>query len=261
MAQAPAFYALKRRAGSPHERRRAVALAESFAFGDMWFNACSAFGDRVVASSWTYSLKTRLGDGTPVRPEPLPAFDLFATRIWQVELSELAGEFPAWVREAHALRRRSPEPAGRTNRGGWNSTSNAVLDAPGFAGLNDRIRRACRTALIEMGVAEPAFRLQSWFNIHDRGGFNFLHMHDNVMLSGCFYLSVPAGSGNLVFRDPRPGVLNSFIKGNGPNAHKDVQLKPRDGLLVLFPHWLEHYVEPHDANEARIAIPFNATAD
>lgn len=211
-----------------------------------------------MTTSWTYSLKTSLGGAVPAAPETLPAFDLFPTRIWQVELSELAGEFPAWIEAAHDLRRRAPEPAGRTNRGGWNSTSNAVLDDPALADLKARIQRACRTALVEMGVAEPAFQLQSWFNIHDRGGFNFLHMHDNVMLSGTFYLSVPPGSGSLVFRDPRPGVLNSFIKGNGPNAHKDVHLKPRNGLLVLFPHWLEHYVEPHDGDEPRIAVPFNA---
>ena len=211
-----------------------------------------------MTNSWTYNVKTRLGDNTPAGEAPLAPFDLFPTRIWQAELRELAGAFPAWIQAAHDLRRQSPEPAGRTNRGGWNSVSNAVLDEPAFASLNDRIQRACHAALTEMGVAQPVFKLQSWFNIHDRGGFNFLHMHDNVLLSGSFYLSVPPGSGNLAFRDPRPGVLNSFVKGNGPNAHKDMHLKPRDGLLVLFPHWLEHYVEPHEATEARIAIPFNA---
>ncbi len=210
-----------------------------------------------MTSPYGYNLRTRFG-GAPAAASGLSAFDLFPTRIWQGAAEDLGGQLRAWAGEALELRRRSPEPAGRTNRGGWNSQSNAVLDDPAFAPLNGRVRAACEAALSEMGVGQPRFQLQSWFNIHDRGGFNFLHMHDNVMLSGCFYLSVPQGSGALVFRDPRPGVLNSFVKGGGPNAHKDVQLKPRDGLLVLFPHWLEHYVEPHDGAEPRVAIAFNA---
>lgn len=61
-----------------------------------------------------------------------------------------------------------------------------------------------------------------------------------------------------MFRDPRPGAANSRIKGRGANAHRDIHLTPSDGLVVLFPSWLEHYVEPHRGDEARIAIAFNA---
>ena len=66
-------------------------------------------------------------------------------------------------------------------------------------------------------------------------------------------------SPNMVFRDPRPGVLNSPFKGGGLNAHNDVQLAPEAGLVVLFPNWLEHHVEPHDNEAPRISISFNAT--
>ena len=69
---------------------------------------------------------------------------------------------------------------------------------------------------------------------------------------------VPPGSGAFVFRDPRPGVLHGFVKGGVPNGHADVHLTPSDGLLVLFPCWMEHYVEPHDGDEPRITIAFNA---
>jgi hypothetical protein len=71
-------------------------------------------------------------------------------------------------------------------------------------------------------------------------------------------LQVPPGSGNLVFRDPRPGVINSFCKGAMANGYSDVRLKPDAGLLVLFPHWLEHYVEPHAGEGPRMVIAFNA---
>lgn len=159
------------------------------------------------------------------------------------------------------MRAASPEPAGRTNRGGWNSGGHGLLEMPAFAELRDTVRAQCRFVLGEMGQPDLAFRLQSWVNIHDRGGFNFLHIHEGCLLSGVFYLRVPAGSGNLVFRDPRPGVLNSFAKGSGPNGHKDIQLRPDDGLLVIFPHWLEHFVDVHDSELSRVSIAFNAVRE
>ena len=190
--------------------------------------------------------------------ETAAAFDLFATRIWQVRLRRLAPRFAEWALALTAMRAASPEPAGRTNRGGWNSEGHDLLEQPVFADLREAALAHCRHALAAMGAGDLAFELKAWANIHDRGGFNFLHLHDGCLLSGTFYLQVPDGSGALVFRDPRPGVLNGFAKGSGANACKDVHLRPEAGLMVLFPHWLEHYVDVHASDAPRIAIPFNA---
>lgn len=201
-----------------------------------------------------------MGEGISAQAKLMPAqaFDLFPTRIWQVPLKPLAPHFGPWAEAILAMRAAAPVPAGRTNRGGWNSVDNAVLEQPVFAELRQAVRHYCAQAFNEMGVGSPAFELQSWVNIHDRGGFNFQHMHEGALLSGTFYLQVPEGSGSLVFKDPRAGVLNSYARGNGANAYKDIQLRPSAGLLVLFPHWLEHFVEPHESDAVRICIPFNA---
>lgn len=192
-----------------------------------------------------------------VSPE-LRSADLFPTRIWQATLAPLAPYLPGWVEAVLEMRAASPEPAGRTVRQGWNSEDMAVLERPDFAALRYAIHAACGGALADMGQGERAFELQSWVNLHDRGGFNFLHMHEGSLLSGSFYLQVPAGSGEFVFRDPRPGVLHGYVKGGVPNGHADIHLTPSPGLLVLFPCWMEHYVEPHEADEPRITIAFNA---
>jgi uncharacterized protein (TIGR02466 family) len=188
----------------------------------------------------------------------LQSFDLFPSRIWQEHWPSLTSQLPAWTQLVMAMRAASPVPAGRTVRQGWNSTDMAVLDRPEFSALNQSIRAACSGALREMGQEKIAFTLQSWINMHDRGGFNYLHMHEGSLLSGTFYISVPPGSGQFVFRDPRPGVLNGSIKGGVPNGHADVHLTPSAGLMVLFPCWMEHYVEPHESDQPRIAIGFNA---
>ena len=45
--------------------------------------------------------------------------DIFVTRIWQAELSGLAPFFDGWTKEVHTLRAKTPTPAGRSNRLGW----------------------------------------------------------------------------------------------------------------------------------------------
>jgi len=215
-----------------------------------------------------FNLTFTLGKGTQASPTgPIPtvspvlrSHDLFPTRIWQAQLDPLEPYLERWVEHVLAMRAANPEPAGRTVRQGWNSEDMSVLEQPEFAALRYAIRAACASALAEMGQGERAFDLQSWINLHDRGGFNFLHMHEGSLLSGSFYLQVPPGSGQFVFRDPRPGVLHGFIKGGVPNGHADIHLTPSAGLLVLFPCWMEHYVEPHDSDEPRITIAFNANA-
>jgi uncharacterized protein (TIGR02466 family) len=191
-------------------------------------------------------------------PPALRAFDIFPTRIWQTHLDALQPHFARWVSDVLAMRAANPAPAGRTVRRGWNTNDMTVLEQPGFAPLREAIRVACSGALGEMGQGERAFYLQSWINLHDRGGFNFLHLHEGSLLSGSFYLQVPPGSGQFVFRDPRPGVIHGYVKGGVPNGHSDIHLAPSEGLLVLFPCWMEHYVEPHDSDEPRITIAFNA---
>lgn len=190
----------------------------------------------------------------------LPSFDVFPTRIWQAHLDALLPHCGPWVSEVLAMRAAAPKPAGRTNRQGWNSEDMTVLERPTFAALRRAVRLACTNALGEMGQGERAFELQSWINLHDRGGFNFLHQHEGSLLSGGYYLQVPPGSGALVFRDPRPGVIHGFVKGGVPNGHADIHLSPTAGLLVLFPCWLEHYVEPHESDVPRVMIAFNANA-
>ena len=209
----------------------------------------------------TFSTTYRLGQAASTAAAPtLQSYDLFPTRIWQGHLDALQPRFAEWTSWVLAMRAASPVPAGRTIRSGWNSKEMDVLERPLLAPLRQAIHSACAAALGEMGWRSQEFQLQSWVNLHDRGGFNFLHMHEASLLSGSFYVKVPAGSGALCFRDPRPGVTHGSFKGSVPNGHADIHLKPSTGLLVLFPSWMEHYVEPHESDEPRICIAFNANS-
>lgn len=184
-------------------------------------------------------------------------YNLFPTRVWRVQLDGLSAQIPGWIATVEAMRAAAPVPVGGSNRQGWNSTERAVLHMPPFMSLHSEIRKVCSSAFEQMGLQNPGFELESWINVNDRGGFNFQHMHYG-MISGCVYLRAPEGSGNIVFRDPRLAVETSYLKGPGVNSFMDFPIKPEAGMLLLFPSWLQHRVEPHENDIPRISIAFNA---
>jgi len=186
--------------------------------------------------------------------------DLFATRLWQFDMPELLPLHAGWVEQVQAWRAQNPSPAGRSNRQGWNSDKTVFAD-PLFAPLQTACQAAFQRAFADMHLTQPLrFRLQAWVNLHDPGGFNTLHVHPNVLLSGCYYLEVPEASGAIVFRDPRPGVVLNPFPGRGVHCLPNIEIKPQAGQLLVFPHWLDHRVEPNAGDTPRIAVAMNAVA-
>jgi uncharacterized protein (TIGR02466 family) len=184
--------------------------------------------------------------------------DLFPTRLWTFDLSGLQAHFSAWQTELDAMRQNSPTAAGRSNRHGWNSDK-TVFAQPSFAPLRKACEGSFAHAFREMGApGSLRYRLEAWANIHDPGAYNTVHLHQNVLLSGSFYLAVPEGAGALVFRDPRPGAVLSPFRGKGANACQTINIRPKAGALVVFPNWLEHAVETHEGTTPRICIAMNA---
>lgn len=185
--------------------------------------------------------------------------DLFPTRVWVVSLSSLDHHTPEWVAAVEARRRATPQPAGRSNRMGWNSEQ-TLFDDPLFAPLATAVRSVFDYVFAEMGPPAYTYTLQAWANVHDPGGHNAFHNHPGSLLSACYYLQVPQGSGPLVLRDPRPGATLSPWQGSlRPNCGSEISVAPQAGQLIVFPNWLEHAAEAHAGRDPRISIPINAT--
>ncbi len=113
--------------------------------------------------------------------------------------------------------------------------------------------------LLAIGVDESAVAsrdrsLRPWATVHPNGGWHDLHTHPDHLLSGCYYLSTPPKSGNIIFYDPR---------GPSPPFDDKYFIHPREGDLVLFPSWLPHMVSPSTTseNDPRVSIAFNAEGD
>lgn len=156
--------------------------------------------------------------------------------------------------------RRDPGGMGASNVGGWHSA--ADLHEWDHAEI-----RALARAFVEAGrdmtaAALPpgldgeirvTFHGGCWANLLRDGGYNVIHNHPGAVWSGSYYVClgeadpVPRHNGWIEFQDPRPGNLHGGKE----------RIRPEPGLLLLFPGWLNHYVNPFRGRGERISIAFN----
>lgn len=99
-------------------------------------------------------------------------------------------------------------------------------------------------------LEHPARVVDMWGNINYKNSYNGNHTHGNT-LSGVFYLKVPKDSGRLILCNPAVRSDAQFIR------ESNYPIVPEPLALILFPSWLEHYVEPNLSEETRVSISFN----
>ena len=98
-----------------------------------------------------------------------------------------------------------------------------------------------------------------WAIINKKYDFNVLHSHPNCFLSAAYYVSAHENCGDIVFYDPRPAPVYKHPIPKSPNNLNATvnSIKPEAGMLVLFPSYLEHSVNPNMSDKKRIVISFN----
>lgn len=105
------------------------------------------------------------------------------------------------------------------------------------------------------------YTLQTWVNVNTKGNWNDIHNHcdQNVVLSGIYYVKVPENSGGVRFYDPRKGNSTLYQKYYENGKGNYLRLIPKENLMIFFPPWLEHLVEPSESDEERVSVAFNIT--
>tara|TARA_B100000424_G_scaffold241980_1_gene210496 strand:- start:12 stop:731 length:720 start_codon:yes stop_codon:yes gene_type:complete len=101
---------------------------------------------------------------------------------------------------------------------------------------------------------------ESWYHITKTNGHHEAHIHPNCSWCGIYYVdSGDTGEehgGETVFRCPFNTTYNDA--GNRYiDAVSMIRVKPENGLLVLFPSYLEHYQSLYTGKKDRIVIAFN----
>lgn len=109
-----------------------------------------------------------------------------------------------------------------------------------------------------------------WYNINYKYSSNREHTHPGAFLSGVYYLRVPSNSGNIVFlrsnseHDKMEFIHNkiqeSGLQIDNNRINTEHWFGPEQGLLILFPGHLTHYVKQNltnDSDDRRISLSFN----
>jgi uncharacterized protein (TIGR02466 family) len=99
-----------------------------------------------------------------------------------------------------------------------------------------------------------------WVNVLPEGGSHSSHLHTNAVLSGTYYVKIPAGAGPIVFEDPRHALMMAAPprKASAPRPFRTyVSAEPAPGALFLWESWLRHEVPLNRAEGERISVSFN----
>lgn len=156
----------------------------------------------------------------------------------------------------------------RSLHGGWHSKVDLFeWGTPEVAELAQRVfscfQEVTRVCATQAGTLNGAISMCGWANVTERGGYNRVHNHPDSSWSGVYYVATGASdpdaptSGVLEFLDPRPAA--GFVATPGRPFGANVQIAPVAGLMVLFPSWLFHFVNPFEGTGERVSISFNVS--
>lgn len=100
---------------------------------------------------------------------------------------------------------------------------------------------------------------ESWINYYQPGAYQHYHVHSGADISGCYYLEVPANSGDLVLSDHSKEVDRfPYNITSQPLFYPRQTIQPHEGSIVLFPGWASHAVYQNESALDRVSFAFNA---
>lgn len=172
------------------------------------------------------------------------------------------------------LRWEASEPSNaRSNIGGWQSPPD--LNRGIGPASHDLVRRlismlnhATGRLYAYAGADEGGnvkWQIGGWANVNRNGHYNQLHVHPNSTWSGVYYVDAgeapPDGNdyaGALTLHSPNLVMGNTFFTRVLPDREF---IRPETGLMILFPSFMQHSVEPYHGERPRISLAFNARKD
>ena len=188
---------------------------------------------------------------------------LFPSLIWSTLFDDFQTLNPRLMSLITQLKESDPNGVNNTNINGWQSQS-ILQQQPEFEVFNRRVLQACQRIGESLHFKpDLAYHLQAWANISPPGASNKVHYHANCHFSGVYYISLKAPEcGSIYFRDPRIAsrMMTYPIQQMTDFTAEEIQMRPEEGRLYVFPGWLEHGVEENRSDRDRVSISFNVLA-
>ena len=185
----------------------------------------------------------------------------FSTPIWTEEIKNYKDSNEQIYDYIKNLQKKDSQGIVKSNVKGWHS-KNFDLKEKEPQNFIKIISRQIESVIRDMDwdIKNQKTKITNMWAIINKGGAaNARHHHGNSSLSAAYYVRAPKNSGDIVFYDPRPAPVYSHPISNKPNYLNAMQhsISPLEGLLVMFPGYLDHSVNENLSNEERIVISFN----
>lgn len=149
----------------------------------------------------------------------------------------------------------------RSNRNAWHSPDRFGADNPHVQWLLGSMSAFAHRALAPFhdNWSHGVLKLpQYWANVMGPGGWNAPHHHFPYNWSAVYYVSAATGTG------PQNDELDGMIEFLNPTPwhamwgrRGNFAQRPQDGLALIFPASLVHFVHPHAHEELRVSVAFN----
>jgi uncharacterized protein (TIGR02466 family) len=192
---------------------------------------------------------------------------LFVTKLYRaavegVELRALAASCRVIAAEDEAGKRWSEE------KGYSGYTSYASLDDlpkrdPEFSTLARLLDKhaAIFARELHLDLRRRKLKLDSiWINVLKPGGAHAGHIHPHSVLSGTFYVEIPAGASALKLEDPRHPLMMAAPprSEDAPESERTfVYVTPKAGEVLMWESFVRHEVPVNTAKKPRISVSFN----
>jgi uncharacterized protein (TIGR02466 family) len=171
----------------------------------------------------------------------------------------------AALRQAILERERTEPSSDYANVGGWHSRHD-LLDWPiaEVRTLKGWFAEAVQHMVAATTEGKPvrgSYGIVAWANVARAGHYHRVHNHPSSAWSGVYYVETGAPdpahplSGVLEICDPRP--FTEMVATPASPFGKRVIFRPEPGMMVLFPSWIYHFVNPVTGPGERISIAFN----
>ena len=185
----------------------------------------------------------------------------FSTPVWTTKIADYKDVNDQLLDYISNLKEQDPKGIKKSNFNGWHSKDFNLNDEVPKKFIN-AISSNINNAFSDMDwdIEKQIIKIKSiWAIINERGASNERHHHGNSALSAAYYVSAPKDCGNIVFYDPRPAPVFSHPLAKKPNILNATvnSITPNEGLLVLFPSYLDHSVNQNLSSDQRIVISFN----
>lgn len=184
---------------------------------------------------------------------------LFPTCVWLHRLHDAAALNHALLAALAPIR--ASEPSRAKAEGTWQSAGD-LHRRPPFAPLAQAAMVAAQGVSNFLQWRFEGLEITNlWANVNFGHYAHHNHHHPNNHVSGVYYAKAAAGAGDILFYDPRPQahLMEPDVATFTPANSAKHRFTPEEGLMLLFPSWLEHSVEPNLSGEERVSLAFNLT--